>query len=170
MLKIMSTWSTSFPNAPQAAAAATSSGSCRRRRTGLLHRLVSSGTMRRPTMGRVQLSRSNHVHRPRPPTHEVLPHRPPAAFTAIHGEVERETLCAIVAASDGATRGHQLLGIQSPRDLVAAVGTGGSAAVIAAIRYAERESHALEEQGFKQHDDATLIAATFDRKRGHLDP
>lgn len=86
---------------------------------------------------------------------------PGAAFAAIHGQVERGTLRAIVAASDGATRGHQILGLQTPRDLVAAARTGDSAAVIASIRHAERESHALDEQGFKQHDDATLIAATF---------
>lgn len=88
---------------------------------------------------------------------------PGAAFAAIHGEVERGALSAVVAASDGATRGHQLLGTQSPRDLVAAVRTGRSAGVIASIRRAERESHALSEQGFKQHDDATLVAAILDR-------
>ena len=88
---------------------------------------------------------------------------PRAAFAAIHGQVERSILRTIVAASDGATRGHRLLGIHAPRDLVAAVDTGDSAAVIAQIRHAERESHALDEQGFKRHDDATLIAATFNR-------
>lgn len=88
---------------------------------------------------------------------------PVAAFAASHGQVERGALSAIVAASDGATRGHQLLGTQSPRDLVATVGAGNSAGVIASIRRAERESQALSEQGFKQHDDATLVAATFDR-------
>lgn len=91
---------------------------------------------------------------------------PEVAFAAIHGAVERGTLRAIVAASDGATRGHQILGIQSTRDLVAAVCTGDSASVISSIRHAERESHTLDERGFKRHDDATLVAATFDRQIG----
>lgn len=87
---------------------------------------------------------------------------PEAAAAAIHGQIERGNLRAIVAASDGATRGYQFLGIQTPCDVAAAVGTGESAAVIASIRHAERVHTALIEQGYKQHDDATLVAATFE--------
>ena len=92
---------------------------------------------------------------------------PQAAFTAVQGQVERGTLHAIAAASDGATRGYQLLGIHSPRDLLAgscsAQPTTDPRAAIAAIRDAERKDHALHEQGLKQHDDATLVTTTFDR-------
>ena len=65
--------------------------------------------------------------------------------------------CADSAAQPAATKSSTY------SHYVAAVGTGDSAAVIASIRDAERESYPLDEQGFKQHDDATLIAATFDR-------
>ena len=86
---------------------------------------------------------------------------PQAAAAAIHGHVERGALRGIVAASDGATRGYQILGIHTPGEVVAAVGRGESATVIEAIRNAELAHPTLAAQGFKRHDDATLVGATF---------
>lgn len=91
---------------------------------------------------------------------------PKAASAALHGRVQRDRLRAIAAASDGATRGYQLLGIQPPRDLVATADADEVAAVIAAIRNAERGDRTLAAQGRKQHDDATIVAATFHPQRG----
>jgi hypothetical protein len=87
---------------------------------------------------------------------------PAAAFEAIQGRVQRDALHTVVAASDGATRGHQLLGTHTPRDLAAAAGSGDLAAVIESIRRAEDGTDRLVQQGIKRHDDATVAAATFD--------
>jgi hypothetical protein len=87
---------------------------------------------------------------------------PEAASAAIHGEVPRSTVSAIVALSDGAARGYQLLGIQTPRDLVPTADGDYLQTVIAAIREAERCDDTLGERALKTHDDATIVAMHFD--------
>lgn len=87
---------------------------------------------------------------------------PAAAFAAIHDRTDRDILRAVVAASDGATRGYQVLGIHTPAALTSAAGSDDLTALIASIRDAEERNGVLVQQAIKQHDDATIVAATFD--------
>lgn len=88
---------------------------------------------------------------------------PAAAVAAIHGRASRDGLRAIAAASDGATRGCQLLGIHTPDALTSARGKDDLDALIASIRHTEALNEELGPQAIKQHDDATVAVANFDQ-------
>lgn len=88
---------------------------------------------------------------------------PAAALAAIHGRVKRDALRAVVAASDGATRGYHLLGIHPPAALTTAAGPDDLNALIESIRHAEELTGELIQQAIKQHDDATIVLANFDQ-------
>lgn len=87
---------------------------------------------------------------------------PSAASEAICGRLGRGAVRAVIAASDGATRGYQLLRAHTVDGLADSVLAGDSAAVIDAIREAERGDETLLSRVIKQHDDATLVALLLD--------
>lgn len=87
---------------------------------------------------------------------------PAAADHAITGVVPRSDLAGVVAASDGATRGFQLLGVHTVAEVAHRAIDGEGMAVIEEIRAAEHASQALTDRGMKKYDDATLVAQRID--------
>lgn len=90
---------------------------------------------------------------------------PAAADEAIYGQVGRDTVLAVIAASDGATRGHQLLNALPIRELAHAVLSGDAPSVVERIRRAERMDDSLKTRAIKQHDDATLVAVVLEEQQ-----
>lgn len=88
---------------------------------------------------------------------------PAAAFEAITGRVDRRETCAVIAASDGATRGHQILHTFSLAEFAHAVVVGDASGLIRSIRDAECHDVQLASRAMKRHDDATLVALVLDR-------
>ncbi|RNI25320.1 protein phosphatase 2C domain-containing protein [Flexivirga caeni] len=86
-------------------------------------------------------------------------HDPAAADHAIVGTLCRTDVASLVAASDGATRGYQLLGIHTVQDVARLAANGDGDEVIAEIRAEEERTDRLTDQGMKKDDDATLVAA-----------
>jgi hypothetical protein len=87
---------------------------------------------------------------------------PNAASEAMAGQADPDAVRAVLAASDGATRGHQLLHVLPVTELVQAVIDGEAATAIETIRLAERRDTTLAPRGIKQHDDATLVCLVLD--------
>ncbi|MFC6704113.1 protein phosphatase 2C domain-containing protein [Flexivirga alba] len=87
-------------------------------------------------------------------------HEPAAAGHAIVRTLARAQVASLVAASDGATRGYQLLGIHTVQDVARLAANGAGKTVIGAIRAEEQRTRLLTDQGMKKHDDATLVAIT----------
>ncbi len=88
---------------------------------------------------------------------------PAAAFEAITGRVDRRETCAVIAASDGATRGHQILHTFSLAEFAHAAVGGDAPGVIRSIRDAECHDVQLASRAMKLHDDATLVALVLDQ-------
>ena len=85
-------------------------------------------------------------------------HEPAAAGHAIVRTLRRTQVASLVAASDGATRGYQLLGIHTVADVARLAANAAGRTVIAAIRAEKQRTRWLTDQGMKKHDDATLVA------------
>lgn len=84
---------------------------------------------------------------------------PDAAQHALTGCTPLHDLRAIVAASDGGTRGFQRFGAHTFEGFAALASTGHLAQIAAEIRAAEDSAGNLPFT--KPHDDLTLVAATF---------
>lgn len=96
-------------------------------------------------------------------------HDPAAADQAIVETPRRDQVASLIAASDGATRGYQVLDIHTVDDVARLVADGRGDAVIAAIRAEEHRTRRLTDQGMKKHDDATLVVTTMVRPSvGHI--
>lgn len=82
---------------------------------------------------------------------------PAAASAAVVTRRPRHELVSVIAASDGATRGYQLLDFHGLVDLARMATDGRAIDALAEVRAAESDSTALSSQGMKVHDDATLV-------------
>lgn len=90
---------------------------------------------------------------------------PAAADQALTGSYLLADLVGVVIATDGATRGFQLLGIHTLGEFAQRAGAGGGAGLLEEVRDAERDqTQRLIGDAIKVHDDATLIAL---RLTGH---
>ncbi|MEL4356657.1 MULTISPECIES: protein phosphatase 2C domain-containing protein [unclassified Luteococcus] len=84
-------------------------------------------------------------------------HDPEAARQALTGSHPLAELSGVIAASDGATRGHQSLGVLDLAGLASLVLEGSAGEVHRLTREAERAAAAkLRSRAIKQHDDFSL--------------
>jgi hypothetical protein len=87
---------------------------------------------------------------------------PVAAEQAIYGELPLDQVYGIIAASDGATRGYQLLDLHSLTEVADQILTSPTdlSSIGQAIRTSEtRQAAALQARANKVHDDLTIAAA-----------
>lgn len=98
-------------------------------------------------------------------------HDPAAAFEALTGAHEMRELRGVIAASDGATRGHQGLGLFDVAHLADEVLGGDAPRLAATIRAAEdARAEALRASATKVHDDLSMawtVTATSGREPAH---
>jgi hypothetical protein len=96
---------------------------------------------------------------------------PAAAEQAIYGELPLDQVHGIIAASDGATRGYQLLDLHSLTEFADQILTPPTnmSSIGDAIRTAEtRHAEALHAEATKIHDDLTIAAASFRNREAVL--